>query len=334
MGMYLTELADVLRGAGCPVTEVPGWQKRGCKVRDSTPDGGLNAVTGGLVHHTAWSAAAPGDYPTYNLILTGRPDVPPPLAQLGLGRSGRWYVFAAGRANHAGAVDDVRYSNPQSLGVEAEHPGTTTAWPAVQYASYVRGCAALALWFGINWRAHKEAAIPYGRKIDPTFNMGVFRADVARMVAELRTQAYAVQEALVAAGYSVTVDGLIGPESVAVTRTAQGKLGLVVDGYPGPKTLASLRAASTPTTPPTSEEDTMPTIDEIRDVIREEIAASWAGGITVSGGTDRQWSTTRDIALGLAAEVGAANTPSGPRRVDDLIAEIHAAVVREEVPDE
>ena len=346
MGVYLTWLADVLRGAGLTVIEEPGWQSRGFAASTS-PGGAMVDLTGGLVHHTGGSPKAKGDYPLRHYITyVGRPDAPPPLAQLGLGRSGAWYVLAAGRANHSGAVDDARYANPRCVGVEAEHPGLTYSWPEDQYDSYVTGCAAIGLYGGIGWRGHKEAAIPAGRKPDPNFDMHRFRADVAAEMARLRGRGIAVQNALNAAGYAVTVDGIVGPQTVAATRTAQGELGLVVDGYPGPVTLAALAAAvSRPgggigggtspviVPPTTTEEDTMPTIEEIRNVVREEIAASWAGGVTVSGGTDRQWSTTRDIALGLAAEVGAANTASGPRRVDDLIAEIHAAVVSEEVPD-
>lgn len=182
MGVYLTDLADILRGAGLDVVEVDGWTKRGWK-GGTTPDGGLLGLTGGLVHHTATSAAAPGDYPSLRIVRDGRSDVPGPLAQLGLGRSGTWYVIAAGRANHSGAVDDPRWANPRCLGVEAEHPGDGTPWPPAQYASYVAGCRALAAHYGVTfaaltWRGHKEAAIPYGRKIDPRFSMPQFRADV------------------------------------------------------------------------------------------------------------------------------------------------------------
>lgn len=246
--MWLTWLADVLRGAGLTVIEEPGWQTRGYAAK-SSPGGALVALTGGLAHHTATPNSLTGDYPTKKVILKGRPDVPPPLSQLGLGRGGGWYVFAAGRSNHSGAVDDVRYSNPQCVGVEAEHPGGSTPWPAHQYRSYVRGCAAIGLYAGITWRGHKEAAVPYGRKPDPNFNMDAFRAEVAAMQAELRAHGIAVQEALNAAGYTVTVDGKVGPETVAATRRAQQDLGLEMDGYPGPVTLATL--TGTPAAPPT-----------------------------------------------------------------------------------
>lgn len=265
--MWVTWLADVLRGAGLRVVEEPGWQTRGFAAQ-SSPGGGLVALTGGLVHHTGTSGLLSGDYPTRKVILSGRPDVPGPLAQLGLGRSSAWYVFAAGRANHSGAVDDARYSNPQCIGVEAEHPGGTLPWPQSQYESYVRGCAAISLYSGITWRGHKEAAIPYGRKPDPNFSMDDFRADVARVVSELRDHGRAVQEALSAVGFHVVVDGKVGPETVAATRHAQEALGLVVDGYPGPVTLKALRDHAltklpTLTSTTATQEEPMPTAQEI-----------------------------------------------------------------------
>jgi len=172
MGARALALADVLRAAGLPVVEVPGWQSRG---RD------LVAIRGGVTHHTATSPAAGGDYPTLGVVRDGRAGLAGPLSQLGLGRSGTWYVIAAGRANHAGTVHS-RYAsthgNPYSLGVEAEHPGGNHPWPAVQYASYVRGCAAIARHYGITWLGHKEVAAPVGRKPDPTFDMGAFRASL------------------------------------------------------------------------------------------------------------------------------------------------------------
>lgn len=180
MGRYLLDLPKILRGAGLTVVEVPGWQTRGYEARFTTPDGGLLDVTGGLVHHTGTPSKIKGsDYPTLPLILRGRIDVPGPLSQLGLGRSGVWYVCAAGRANHSGAVDDWRYANPRCIGVEAEHPGGSEPWPVQQYMSYVTGCAALSKAYGIRWRGHKEAAVPYGRKPDPTFDLTLFRKQVA-----------------------------------------------------------------------------------------------------------------------------------------------------------
>lgn len=180
MGIYLTDLADAARSSGLTVVEVAGWRTRGWRGGD-TPDGGmLSRPKGGLTHHTGTALSAQGSYPSLNLVINGRVGVAGPLAQLGLGRDGTVYVIAAGRTNHAGVVDDWRYSNPYAIGIEAEHPGGTVPWDPHMYNAYVQLCAALDKWYGITWRGHKEAAIPYGRKPDPTFDMNQFRLDVAR----------------------------------------------------------------------------------------------------------------------------------------------------------
>lgn len=169
----LTDLADVLRGGGLPVTEVPGWKTRGYNGNS------IYGPYGGLVHHTGTVATAKGDYPTLNTILNGRSNLPGPLAQLGLGRSGMWYVIAAGYCNHAGPVDDPDYANVRAIGVECEHPGGSTPWASVQYSSLIAGCAVLGRHYGIKWRGHKEAAIPKGRKPDPNLNMVTLRNKIA-----------------------------------------------------------------------------------------------------------------------------------------------------------
>lgn len=164
------DLPKILRSAGLPVVEVPGWQNRGAP---------LSGIRGGVSHHTATPGHIGGDYPTLPVIIDGHRTLAGPLSQLGLGKSGTWYVVASGRANHAGTVH-ARYSgthsNPYALGVEAEHPGGDAPWPAAQYNSYVVGCGALGRAYGITWLGHKEVAAPAGRKTDPNFNMDTFRS--------------------------------------------------------------------------------------------------------------------------------------------------------------
>ena len=163
--MMLTNLADILRGAGLKVVEVPGWQTRG--------HGQMAGVRGVLWHHTATAASAAGDYPSQNIVTNGRSDLPGPLANLGLGRSGTWYVIAAGLAYHAGTGSHpavgTNNGNSYLIGIEAEHPGTPGhPWPAVQLDSYRRGTAALLKAFGLGSDrciGHKEWAP--NRKIDP-----------------------------------------------------------------------------------------------------------------------------------------------------------------------
>jgi hypothetical protein len=172
----LTDLADILRNAGLDVIEVAGWKTRG--------HGVMSSVKGILAHHTAGPAT--GDFPSLNIVRDGRPDLSGPLAQLGLGRSGTWYVIAAGRCYHAGkTIDDAVFGNANAIGIEAEGTGVPSSdsghayWPEVQWQSYVRGVKALQAAYSVPTACvlgHKEAAFPAGRKVDPNFSMDEFRA--------------------------------------------------------------------------------------------------------------------------------------------------------------
>lgn len=179
--MMLTNLASILRGAGLPVVEVAGWQTRG--------HGQMTGVRGVLWHHTATAASARGDYPSQNIVTNGRSDLPGPLANLGLGRNGTWYVIAAGLAYHAGSGSHPAVGtngNAYLIGIEAEHPGTAgNPWPAAQIDSYRRGTAALLRAYGLGADrciAHREWAP--GRKIDP---YGLDMAAERRYVANFMT---------------------------------------------------------------------------------------------------------------------------------------------------
>ena len=207
--MRLTDLADACRKSGLNVAEVSGWRTRGKA---------LAAVKTIVVHHTATSAAAKGDYPTLGIVRDGRPGIPGPLSQIGLGRTGHVYVIASGKANHAGAVHRTTWGNAYSIGIEAEHPGGSTPWPPGQYDAYVRLCAALVRHYGLtvgDVRGHKEVAFPAGRKTDPNFNMTAFRARVR--------------------------EALAGTSASGSTAPVDGKL--VVDGDLGPATVRALEAA-------------------------------------------------------------------------------------------
>ena len=176
MSIYMTDLADVIRAAGLPVVEVPGWQTRGTNY-----NGGQRDVKGIICHHTATPDRFPGDYPTYTWIRDGGANLPGPVANLGLGRSGTWYVFAAGRANHAGPVHAhlrSTYGNGHSIGIEAENSGVSGPWPVPQYDSYARGVAALSLHYRVPFEAHKNVR---PGKVDPSFDWAPF---VARVEAE------------------------------------------------------------------------------------------------------------------------------------------------------
>ena len=170
--MLLTDLAEACRKSGLPVQEVPGWRTRG--------HGNLYELQTIAVHHTATAKTAPGDYPSLGVVRDGRPGLPGPLSQLGLGRSGTVYVIAAGVAYHAGATFEQRQDNWHALGIEAEHNGLDP-WPVALVDAYARLCAALCEHYDLppeRVLGHKEIATPRGRKTDPNFDMGAFRARV------------------------------------------------------------------------------------------------------------------------------------------------------------
>lgn len=167
----LVWLPEVLRAAGLKVVEVDGWKTRG--------HGDMSAIRGVLCHHTA--GPLKGDAPSLGVVINGRPDLPGPLSQLVLARSGTWHVVAAGKAWHAGAGTwrGLTSGNASLVGIEAENTGLANdPWPAAQLDSYARGCAAILdkIKAGPEWCVgHKEYATPPGRKSDPSFDMAKFR---------------------------------------------------------------------------------------------------------------------------------------------------------------
>ncbi len=163
--MFLTDLADVLRSEGLTVEEVPGWRTRSAH-RD-----GLADVRAIILHHTA--GARTGDYPSLSTVRYGRSGLPGPLAQIGIGRSGKVLVIAAGSANHAGNGSGYgvprNSGNRYTIGIEAESTGRGD-WTSEQLNVYPRVAAALARAYGVpvaRIAGHKEWATPRGRKIDP-----------------------------------------------------------------------------------------------------------------------------------------------------------------------
>lgn len=255
MTFSLTWMPQVLLDAGLKVAEVDGWTSRGRAE--------MRQVRGVMCHHTG--TAAEGNMPTLALLKRGRPDLPGPLAQLGLGRDGTFYVIAAGRANHAGPGNwgGLETGNSSFIGIEAENAGTRAAqWPDVQMDAYVRGVAALLKRIGSNANmccGHKEYSRPMGRKPDPLFDMNVFRravADIMRGVGVVRPQIPAFDPSgarptlrrdargddvrRVQKAVQVGVDGKFGPNTEAAVRRFQRLHDLVPDGIVGPKTWAEI----------------------------------------------------------------------------------------------
>lgn len=248
-------LADVLRAAGLKVAEQPGWQNRG-----HAP---MGTVRGVICHHTVGPRR--GNMPSLGVVTNGRPDLKGPLAQLGLGRDGTWYVIAAGLAYHAGKGNwqGVTAGNSQMIGVEAENDGVGEPWPEIQMDAYARGVAAILKHVGagpIMAAGHKEYCLPRGRKIDPSFDMAAFRLRVAGIMGgaavrppipakdvakrpTLRRGSKGDDVKAVQRAVGVTDDGAYGAATEAAVRVYQRAHGLTPDGIVGPAFWAALDLA-------------------------------------------------------------------------------------------
>lgn len=264
MVFSLTWMAGALKDAGLKVAEVDGWESRG-RAEMGQP------LAGVICHHTAGPGA--GNMPSLGTLLNGRPDLPGPLAQLGLGRDGTFYVLAAGRCNHAGAGEwqGSPLGNSRFIGIEAENTGRPDdPWPPVQMEAYRRGVAALLKQLGLDAMAcagHGEYARPAGRKSDPSFDMAAFRAGVAAILAgtvpapapipgtappapaggpprpTLRRPDCNPFVKQLQAALGVQADGFFGPKTEAAVREFQRRHGLVPDGIVGPRSWVELDSA-------------------------------------------------------------------------------------------
>jgi peptidoglycan hydrolase-like protein with peptidoglycan-binding domain len=205
--------------------------------------------------------------PSLQLLIDGRPDLAGPLAQLGLGRDGTFYVIAAGHCNHAGAGIwmDVTNGNSNLIGIEAENTGGADdfPWPPVQVDAYRRGVAAILEFAGlpaIACAAHREYARPIGRKQDPVFGMADFRTGVAAILAgaaplpslipaaepggarraTIRRDDHGDLVVEVQRKLGVDATGNFAALTEAAVRNFQRNHGLVPDGIVGPKSWAEL----------------------------------------------------------------------------------------------
>lgn len=176
-----------LRAAGLTVVELPGWLTNGRP--------GSHDPKGILCHHTAASQ----DGRTYAEWMAdkGRDDLPAPLAQIGLARTGVVYMQAAGRANHAGRCKRARPwlsvfpgrnygdGNTQMIGIEAMNTGGAEGWSKLQKAAYVTVCAVLARrrgWDEEHVLGHKETSLE--GKPDPSFDMNAHRRAIAAQLSQ------------------------------------------------------------------------------------------------------------------------------------------------------
>jgi len=260
MPYQLTWLSTVLKNAGLKVAPQPGWMSRG--------HGDMGTVKGVICHHTV--GPLKGNMPSLNVLIKGHSTLSGPLAQLGLGRDGTYYIVAAGLCYHAGkgVWRGITTGNSSFIGIEAENTGIGDPndpkfdpWPQVQLDAYRHGVAAILKHIGATEKmccGHKEWT---PRKIDPhTVDMDDFRTEVAAIMAgtapllkpipqtdandrpTLRRASSAnpkflVEEVQRKVGFTGDqVDGDFGPLTEAKVREFQRDHGLVPDGIVGPKT--------------------------------------------------------------------------------------------------
>jgi len=190
-------LLAVLKAEGLTVHEHAGWKTHS---RDAATGKSFGPVYGVLIHHTAGH----GDR---EICFNGRPDLPGPLCHNWLGKTEGLWMLSSGRANHAGLVDadviaalrsessplprddQANYDGNDSLyGLEIENLGNgSDPYPADQYRQAVLWAAALCRahgWSEKSVAGHKECQ---PGKIDPSFDMDVFRADVRRQLTKTAT---------------------------------------------------------------------------------------------------------------------------------------------------
>lgn len=184
-GYYITNIADVLRSAGCQVVEHPGWKARG--------HGGLATSKPTVVwHHDASPKGRSSSVGAYLRGMLSRATGSVGDSQLWVDYDGVWHIIGAGKAYHAGVTKAGKPGNPTTLGVETDHT-VGEAWPVKQLESLRRGTAALLRAFGHSaggLEFHKTIAFPPGRKVDPDgLSLASERTIVGGLIVALGTKA-------------------------------------------------------------------------------------------------------------------------------------------------
>jgi hypothetical protein len=188
------KLLAALKAEGLTVHEHAGWKTHN---RDAATGKSFGPVVGVLIHHTA-------GHNDKELCYSGRTGLPGPLCHSWLGKTAGLWMIGNGRANHAGLVDgDVIHAlmaessplpkddradtdgNDCLYGLEIENLGNgKDAYPTDQYRQAVLWAAAICRahgWSEKSVAGHKEVQ---PGKIDPSFDMDGFRADVKKQLAK------------------------------------------------------------------------------------------------------------------------------------------------------
>lgn len=191
--MLFQQMLTALRNEGLNPIEHRSW-----RTHNRNHKGPWGPVYGIVIHHTAGVGSGMADF-CYN----GNADLPGPLCHAFLAKSGAIYMIGNGRTNHAGTFaanahqavlqESVTHPYPDAAepidgnrhyyGIEIENKGDgKDSYPPGQYAAVVRWAAAICRFHGWTEQSiigHKEGT---RRKIDPSFSMNKFRADVAEQL--------------------------------------------------------------------------------------------------------------------------------------------------------
>jgi hypothetical protein len=188
------KMLAALKAEGLTVHEHTGWKTHN---RDTATGKAFGPVHGVLIHHTA-------GHNDREVCFNGRTGLPGPLCHSWLGKTAGLWMIGNGRANHAGLVDgDVIHAlvaessplptddradtdgNDCLYGLEIENLGNgKDPYPGAQYRQAVLWAAAICRahgWSEKSVAGHKEVQ---PGKIDPSFDMDVFRADVKKQLAK------------------------------------------------------------------------------------------------------------------------------------------------------
>lgn len=191
--MTAPQMRKALLAEGVRLTEMAGWA-----THNRNHKGAWGDVYGVAIHHTAGVSSGMARF-----CYDGTAALPGPLCHAMAAKNGRVHLVGHGRANHAGLIaanamaslwaEDGRHplpgkdevdGNRQLYGLEIENKGDgKDPYPDDQWDQSVRWAAAICRFHG--WTAgsvggHKELT---KRKIDPSFQMRVFRLAVSARLA-------------------------------------------------------------------------------------------------------------------------------------------------------
>lgn len=233
--MTADQLVAALRAEGVQYVEYRSW-----RTHNRNHKGRFGPVHGLYIHHTAGVSKSMAD-----TCYDGYDTLPGPVCHGMLAKTARVYLVGNGRANHAGgiaqnafdAVVDEESVHPRPdvaepidgnvhfYGLEIENRGDgKDPYPAAQYDQAVRWAAAHCRFHG--WSAdsvigHREAT---RRKVDPTFSMTQFRADVAERLRH---------PASWSPGDTTTPPTKPEEPTMALTQAEYAKIALSVHAYKG-----------------------------------------------------------------------------------------------------